>query len=278
MEPAPTVETTRLRRRSSRDRLVAGIVLLAFAALVLKPWGSPAKPELQPALAQPFAAPSPSPLSLGPIAVPAAAFDPSAGACYRDSGWSVCMLDEGGAAGQPIHSWLSGPSQPRPATPTPSPAVPAVVLLTMGSAGIGFYAPPSERSRASGSIVVTAWRVDELTAGTRSLSLQSVGPLRAGPAVAVNVYVPPFELAAAPARWPAGRYVFRFQPVDGELWDQFFTVEVGLPAVPLCPACSTAAPSTLPPPISGPTPVAGTGASLRAAGRPAPAVAGHPRG
>ena len=156
------------------------------------------------------------------------AFGPAPNACYSDSGWAVCLLDL--SDGRRIQSSFRAGSATAPVpSPVPQPTVPAVLLLTVGGGGLGFYAPPGTAIVAGALMAVAAWRVDEVTTGTRSLSLESVGPLGAGVAMAPNVFVPALDLAAPRGEWPNGRYVVRFQAGGDTPWEQYFALEVTAP-------------------------------------------------
>jgi hypothetical protein len=258
-ERGPTVETAPVRRAGTREPLLVGLAFMAMIVVLVKPWGDPSSqtPEPRPRSSPIAAAPTPVPLVRTPVVLPAGTFKPSAGTCYHESSWYVCLLDEAG--GQQIQGWLSGrrDTSPEPSAPA-APAIPSVLLLTREGGGLGFYPSDAERERAGEAIVVAAWRVDELTTGTRSLTLEPVGPLRMGDAVAHNVFIPPMAQPTA-GGWPAGRYVFRFQAAAGA-WEQFFAIDVAVeePA----PSCSAA--------LSVPGPAAGTGASPPAAACPEP--------
>jgi hypothetical protein len=88
-------------------------------------------------------------------------------------------------------------------------------MLTRQGAGLGFYPSDAERELAGEGIVVAAWRVDEVTTGTRSLTLETVGPLGLGDAIAHNV----FQAAAG-------------------TWEQFFAIDVV--EAPEAAACTAA--------------------------------------
>jgi hypothetical protein len=263
------VETAPVRRSTSREPLLVAVALVVLVLLVAKPWGGPS--DGQPSdprgtAASPFAFRTPSATAAPKIALPIAAFHPSLGACYRDSGWRVCLLDEAG--GQRVQSAFARNDRqftPDP-TPLPAPDVPAVLLLAGQSSGLGFYPAASETDMAVARIAVAAWRVDELTTGTRSLALVSIGPLAKGDAVAANVFLPPFDASTGIAHWPAGRYVFRFQAASGRDWEQYFAIDVVVEAAwpgPSCPEPSTDG-------LSVPGPDAGIGASPPAAACPGP--------
>jgi hypothetical protein len=230
-EPAP--ELIAIRRGTLRDGAIAVLVFVALTVAVLKPWGattreqSVARPPAQPVTAQAPARPEvpATPRVIGPVVLPAAAFDPAPASCMVDVGWRICVLSaSGGQALRNVFDPDASPLQQSPASPVP--LDPAVVLVTTAGAAFGFYPPDGTAADGTGAIEVSAWQVDQALPGTRSVDLKTMGPLRQAAGSAANVFVPPADALVSAGAWPDGGYVFWLKGSGASPWEQYFAVEV----------------------------------------------------
>lgn len=226
-EPGPNVEVIPVRRRTPWDPLLVGLVIGALALAVVKPWAPPVESEplpLQSPQSPPQGTPSmPPPAADARIALPTVAFDPPAAGCFLDGRWRVCVFGAL-AGGQGIRSWFN-PAAPR-AQPSGAPISPAVLLLTRGGAGLGFYPHVGDAERAAGLIALSAWQVAPGTRRTEWIALRVVEPGGEIGETAGNVYTPAAEGFDAADLWPAGRYVVRLQAANGTHWERFFALEI----------------------------------------------------
>jgi hypothetical protein len=232
--PAP--ELVPIRDGTLRDGAIAVVVLVVLTLGVLKPWGettrerSVSRAPAPPATALGVSAqatvqvPAP-PRVIGPVVLPAAAFDPAPASCVVDVGWRICVLSASGGQGmRNVFDPHAAPLQPSEAPG--SEADPAVVLATTNEAAIGFYPPEGADADGGGAIQVSAWQVDQLLPGTRSVDLKTMGRLFHGDRSAANVFVPPAEALVGADAWPNGGYVFWLKDSGPSPWEQYFAVEV----------------------------------------------------
>jgi hypothetical protein len=232
--PAP--ELVPIRHGTVRDGAIAVVVLLALTVAVLKPWGettrqySVARSPAQGVAAQGDTAQAPTqvpatPRAIGTVTLPAAAFDPAPASCVVDVGWRICVLSALGGQGlRNVFDPHAAPLQPSEAPG--SAADPAVLLATTNGAAIGFYPPEGADADDAGAVQVSAWQVDQVLPGTRSVDLKTMGRLFHGDRSAANVFVPPAEALVAADAWPNGGYVFWLKGSGPSPWEQYFAVEV----------------------------------------------------
>ena len=232
--PAP--ELVPIRPRTLQDGAIAVLILVALTVAVLKPWGeatrgqSVARPPALPATAQGSTASVPeqvpvAPRVIGPVILPAAAFDPAPASCVADVGWRICVLSATG--GQGLRNVFDPQAPPlQPSQAPGSAADPAVLLATTNGAAFGFYAPEGEASDGAEAIQVSAWQVDQALPGTRSVDLKTMGRVYQGERSAANVFLPPADALVAADAWPDGGYVFWLKGSGPRPWEQYFAVEV----------------------------------------------------
>jgi hypothetical protein len=232
--PAP--ELVPIRHGGLRDGATAVVMLAALTIAVMKPWGSTtgtpsvARAPTQAATAQGVSAQATvqapaAPRVIGPVVLPAAAFDPAPSSCVVDVGWRICVLSDAGGQGlRNVFDPHAAPLQPSQASG--SAADPAVVLATTAGAAIGFYAPDGAAAGGTETIQVSAWQVDQALPGTRSVDLKTMGRLFQGERSAANVFVPPAEALVSADAWPDGGYVFWLKGSGPRPWEQYFAVEV----------------------------------------------------
>jgi hypothetical protein len=230
--PAP--ELVPIRHGTLRDGAIAAVVLVALTVAVVKPWGqttpgqSVARPPAPPATARGIAAQvlaSAAPRVIGPVVLPAAAFDPDPSSCVADVGWRICVLSVSG--GQGLRNVFDPHAPPLQPSQAPGAAAdPAVLLATTNGAAIGFYAPEGEAADGAEAIQVSAWQVDQALPGTRSVDLKTMGRVFQGERSAANVFLPPADALVAADAWPDGGYVFWLKGSGPRPWEQYFAVEV----------------------------------------------------
>jgi hypothetical protein len=227
--PAP--ELIPIRHGTLRDGAIAFVVIAALTVAVLKPWGPTtdaqvvARPPAHAVTAQAPAQVPAAPRVIGPVVLPAAAFDPAPASCVKDVGWRICVLSASG--GQSLRNVFDPGAAPLEPSQAPGSAVdPAVVLVTTAGAAFGFYPPATEAGRADSAVAFSAWQVDQELPGTRSVDLKTIGPLRQGARSAANVFVPPTEALVSADAWPDGGYVFWLKGSGASPWEQYFAVEV----------------------------------------------------
>lgn len=229
-------ELVTIRHGTLRDGAIAVVVVVALTVAVLKPWGdttrgqSVARPPAQAAPAQGVSSQPPAqvpvaPRVIGPVILPAAAFDPAPASCVVDVGWRICVLSVSG--GQGLRNVFDPDAAPlQPSQAPGSAADPVVLLATTAGAAFGFYPPATEGGQTDGTVAFSAWQVDQALPGTRSVDLKTVGRVFQGERSAANVFLPPADALVAADAWPDGGYVFWLKGSGPRPWEQYFAVEV----------------------------------------------------
>lgn len=237
---APRLATVRLPHRAGDRRLTTAIwtVAVLVALAVLKPWGV-GSPE-------PIGGPAGLPATANP-ATPVPTEDRTAdglasAVCLGAGAWQIASLETWRT--QDVRVWraiepIAG------ASGADDPAIPAVPIVALQVAALGWCAPAYGPNRPAGPATVTAWYVrDGLVT---DLHLHQVRPPE-GVTQLGGLYVPltacpeqaicaPLLREPVPGAWVTGRVVFRYlDEASGAVSWLAADVEILAPAVEAVPS------------------------------------------
>jgi hypothetical protein len=226
--PEPTLSVVPVASRGG-DRRIAGAlwaVAVLIVVAIVKPWGVGAPQGEAP---RPHPPVTPAPVTPAPTA------DLSADGlanpiCLGTGGWRIASLETWET--QDVRVWRAIEPVPEATGPL-DPRIPSVPIVAVVLTAVGWCAPAFGPERPVGPTSVTAWTV--VDGHATELTLRQVQPASGTTPIAA-LYVPltrcpepgicvPLLPEPVPARWWAGRIVFRF--VDaGAGRDAWFAADV----------------------------------------------------